>query len=84
MYNDVMLLLLTHENADFDAVASQLAAQKLYPEGLPLLSWRINRNVEQFLTIYWDALPFLRAVDWQRKRVSRVSEVFEPKKSMSR
>jgi tRNA nucleotidyltransferase (CCA-adding enzyme) len=72
MYNDVMLLILTHENADFDAVASQLAAQKLYPEGLPLLSWRINRNVEQFLTIYWDALPFLRPVDWQRKRVSRV------------
>lgn len=72
MYNDIMLLILTHENSDFDAVASQLAAHKLYPEGLPLLSWRVNRNVEQFLTLYWDALPFLRPVDWRRKRVSRV------------
>lgn len=72
MYNDIMLLILTHENADFDAVASQLAAHKLYPEGLPLLSWRVNRNVEQFLTLYWDTLPFLRPVDWHRKRVSRV------------
>lgn len=72
MYNDFMLLILTHENADFDAVASQLAAHKLYPEGLPLLSWRVNRNVEQFLNLYWDALPFLRPVDWQRKRVNRV------------
>lgn len=72
MYNDMMLLILTHENSDFDAVASQLAAHKLYPEGLPLLSWRVNRNVEQFLTLYWDALPFLRPVDWRRKRVSRV------------
>ena len=47
-----MLLILTHENADFDAVASQLAAHKLYPEGVPLLSWRLNRNVNQFLNLY--------------------------------
>jgi tRNA nucleotidyltransferase (CCA-adding enzyme) len=67
-----MLLILTHENADFDAVASQLAARKLYPEGVPLLSRRVNRNVQQFLTLYWDALPFMRPDDWQRRRVDRV------------
>ena len=67
-----MLLILTHENADFDAVASQLAAWKLYPGGVPLLSWRVNRNVEQFLTLYWDALPFMRPVDWHRSRVEKV------------
>jgi tRNA nucleotidyltransferase (CCA-adding enzyme) len=67
-----MLLILTHENADFDAVASQLAAHKLYPEGVPLLSRRVNRNVQQFLTLYWDALPFMRPDDWQRRRIDRV------------
>jgi tRNA nucleotidyltransferase (CCA-adding enzyme) len=67
-----MLLILTHENADFDAVASQLAAYKLYPEGVPLLSWRVNRNVEQFLTLYWDAFRFVRPKDWRRQRVRRV------------
>ena len=67
-----MLLILTHENADFDAVAAQLAAHKLYPQGTPLLPQRVNRNVEQFLTLYWDALPFMRRQDWQRKRVDRV------------
>lgn len=67
-----MLLILTHENADFDAVASQLAAHKLYPEGIPLLSWRVNRNVEQFLALYWDAFGFVRPGDWRRQRVSRV------------
>ena len=67
-----MLLILTHENADFDAVASQLAAYKLYPQGVPLLSWRVNRNVEQFLTLYWDAFPFMRPSDWRRQRVKRV------------
>ncbi|UCG23523.1 MAG: DHH family phosphoesterase, partial [Chloroflexota bacterium] len=67
-----MLLILTHENADFDAVASQLAANKLYPEGVPLLSWRVNRNVEQFLALYWDAFKFVRPKDWRRQRVRRV------------
>jgi len=67
-----MLLILTHENADFDAVASQSAAHKLYPEGVPLLSWRVNRNVEQFLTLYWDAFGFVRPRDWRRQRVSKV------------
>ena len=67
-----MLLILTHENADFDAVASQLGACKLYPEGIPLLSWRINRNVSQFLNLYWDAFDFVRPKDWLRKRVERV------------
>lgn len=71
-YNVSMLLILTHENADFDAVASQVAAQKLFPAGVPLLSRRVNRNVNQFLTLYWDTLPFIRPDDWKRKRVDRV------------
>lgn len=67
-----MLLILTHENADFDAVAAQLAAHKLFPEGVPLLSRRVNRNVKQFLALYWDSLPFMHAEDWQRRRVEKV------------
>jgi tRNA nucleotidyltransferase (CCA-adding enzyme) len=67
-----MLLILTHENADFDAVASQVAAHKLYPEGIPLLPRRVNRNVKQFLALYWDSLPFMRMEDWQRRKVEQV------------
>jgi len=67
-----MFLILTHENADFDAVASQLAAYKLYPEGVPLLSRHINRNVRQFLVLYWDALPFVRPEDWRRQKVEQL------------
>ncbi|MDT8304571.1 MAG: CBS domain-containing protein [Anaerolineae bacterium] len=67
-----MLLILTHENADFDAVAAQLAAHKLHPEGIPLLSRRVNRNVRQFLALYWDSLPHMRPEEWQRQRVEQV------------
>lgn len=67
-----MLLILTHENSDFDAVASQLAAHKLNPEGIPLLARRVNRNVKQFLALYWDSLPFMRTEDWHRQHVDQV------------
>ena len=67
-----MLLILTHEKADFDAIASLLGAQKLFPEGTPLLPRHLNRNVQQFLNLYWDALPFMRAGDWRRRRVEDV------------
>jgi tRNA nucleotidyltransferase (CCA-adding enzyme) len=67
-----MRLILSHENADFDAVASQLAASKLNPDGLMLLSRRLNRNVEQFLTLYWDAFEFIRPSEWRKRRITDV------------
>ncbi len=67
-----MLLILTHEKSDFDAIASQLGAHKLFPAGVPLLPRHLNRNVQQFLNLYWDVLPFMRADEWRRKRVDEV------------
>ncbi len=72
LYNRHMLLILTHENADFDAIASLLGAYKLNPEGIPLLPRRVNRNVMQFLTLYWDVLPYMRPDDWKKARVDNV------------
>lgn len=66
-----MELILTHENADFDAVAAQLAAHKLNPAARPVLPRRMNRNVRYFLALYWDELPFVRAEDLPREHVTR-------------
>ncbi|MEW6579610.1 MAG: CBS domain-containing protein [Chloroflexota bacterium] len=59
-------LILTHDNADFDAVASLLAAHRLDPQALPVLPARVNRNVEQFLNLYGSELPFVRRGDLRR------------------
>ncbi|MBP8974323.1 MAG: DHH family phosphoesterase, partial [Anaerolineae bacterium] len=59
-------LILTHDNADFDAVASLLAAHLLDPEALPVLPARVNRNVEQFLNLYGTELPFVWRSDLRR------------------
>ncbi len=67
-----MALILTHEKTDFDAVASQLGAKKLHPSAVALLPNHLNRNVQQFLNLYWDSLPFMRAKDWRRRSIDEV------------
>ena len=54
-----MQVILTHENADFDAIASLLAAHKLYPGAQPVLPHRVNRNVQAFLSLYGPGFPFV-------------------------
>lgn len=53
-----MHLVLTHEQADFDALAALFAAA--YLEGaLPVLPRRMNRNVRSFISLYGLEFPFV-------------------------
>jgi tRNA nucleotidyltransferase (CCA-adding enzyme) len=65
-------VIATHENTDFDALASLLAASKLYPQAVPVLPRRMNRNVQDFVTLYWEQMPFRHAEDIPRKSVERL------------
>lgn len=62
-----MKVILTHENADFDAVASLLGASKLFPDATPVLPRRVNRNGRNFLAFYSDELPFVEPADLPRR-----------------
>lgn len=53
-----MRIILTHEQADFDAIASLLAAYLTDPDSKPVLPRRMNRNVRAFLTLYGTEFPF--------------------------
>jgi tRNA nucleotidyltransferase (CCA-adding enzyme) len=67
-----LTLIVTHENTDFDALASLLGAAKLYPEATPVLPRRLNRNVRDFLTLCWDQLPFVRVEDLPKAPIARL------------
>lgn len=67
-----LVVILTHENADFDAVAAQLGAALLDPGAVPVLPRRCNRNVRSFVTLYSDQLPFIESADLGRQRIGRV------------
>jgi tRNA nucleotidyltransferase (CCA-adding enzyme) len=55
----MMHIILTHEQADFDALASLLGAYLLNEDATPVLPRRMNRNVQAFLTLYDADLPFV-------------------------
>lgn len=67
-----MKVILTHEQADMDALASQLGAWLLFPEAIPLLPRGINRNGRRFLEQYGAELPYVSFKDLPRAAVETV------------
>lgn len=67
-----MRIILTHEQADFDALASLLGAALLDSTAQPVLPRRMNRNVRAFVTLYGAELPFLDARDLPSEPVEAV------------
>jgi tRNA nucleotidyltransferase (CCA-adding enzyme) len=53
--------IATHDGADFDAFASQVAARKLYPGSELLLSPRVGRDVHPYLALHRDHLGGIAA-----------------------
>ena len=67
-----MDIILTHEQADFDALASLLGAYLLDDQKVPVLPRRMNRNVRAFLTLYGADLPFIDPRDLNGEPIDSV------------
>lgn len=52
-----MEIVVTHNNMDFDSLASQYAVTKLSPAVRMLLGYPLTGNVREFLALYRDTLP---------------------------
>ena len=70
-----MHVILTHEQADFDAIAALLAAHILNEQTVPILPRRVNRNVRSFLNLYGTELPFIAAQDVHQEPIESVTLV---------
>lgn len=67
-----MDIILAHRQIDFDALASMVAAQKLYPNSVLVLDGKPNIYVQDFLALTKDQLRFCKAQDIKAEEVSRV------------
>ena len=65
-------VILTHDKTDFDALASMLAAWKVFPGAIPVLPPRPNRNLRDFLTLHGQALPFTEAQSLTSETIAEV------------
>lgn len=73
-----MELIVTHSRTDFDGLAAQLAAQKLYPRAIPVLNRRLRDNVAEFEALYHEHLPFVPEDDLPDEQVARLIVVDTP------
>lgn len=67
-----MDIILAHRQADFDALASMVAAQKIYPHSVLVLEGKPNAYVQDFLALSKDQLPFRKPQDINIEEVTRV------------
>ncbi len=66
---------MTHEQADFDAIASLLAAALLYEDTYALIPKKMNRNVASFIDLYGDELPFYDSKQVPQQTIEKVTLV---------
>ncbi len=67
-----MKVILTHEQADMDALASLLGAWLLQPDALPVLPRSINRNGREYIEQFGEKLPFIEFRDLPRETVDTI------------
>ena len=67
-----MNIILAHRQLDFDALASMVAAQKIYPNSVLVMDGKPNVYVQDFLALSKDQLRFRKAQDINVDEVSRI------------
>lgn len=67
-----MDLILTHIQADFDAVGAMIGAKRLYPRAIAALPPQLNDNVQRFLGVYRDAFGMVPLSTLDLSAVERV------------
>ena len=52
-----MKLITSHQNLDFDGIASMVACSKLYPDAVMAFSGNLEQEVKRFFSFYKNVLP---------------------------
>jgi len=68
-------IVTTHKGADFDALASIVAANLLYPGIVTVLPGSLNPNVRAFLSLHKDLFSFCRSEDIDPDKVDKLTVV---------
>ena len=66
-----MKIAMTHDQADFDAIASLFAAARL-ENAIALLPQKLNHNVNAFLVLFWAEFNLVESGDLPNEAISEV------------
>lgn len=67
-----MKVIIGHTSADFDCLASMIAAKKIYQEALAVFPGAIEENVRKFLSLYGSALDITSLKEINMQKVTKL------------
>lgn len=67
-----MKIILSHRYLDFDALASMVAAQKIYPDGILVMEGSYGQYVQDFLSLAKEQIPYQRLRDLNPDEVEKI------------
>lgn len=67
-----MKIILSHRQLDFDALASMVAVQKIYPDALLVFEGKYSTYVQDFLALAKEHLPYYRLKDIEVDKVEKI------------
>ncbi len=70
--NELMEIVVTHNNMDFDALAAQFAVTLLYPSVKIVLGQPLVGNVREFIALYRSSLPIVQSKYIDLEKVTRI------------
>ena len=72
-----MIVITTHRNTDFDALASVTAGTLLFPGAIPVIPKNVNPNVKAFLSIHKDIFQYYSPDQVELDAVEKIVEIIE-------
>lgn len=67
-----MIIISTHVNTDLDALASMVAAKKLYPEAEMVFPGKLFKNVEEFMSLHKDIFAIKSVKDINLNSIQKI------------
>ncbi len=67
-----MKIILSHRYLDFDALASMVAAQRIYPDAVLVLEGKHGSFVQDFLALAKEHMPYFRLKDMELAQVDKI------------
>ena len=67
-----MDIIVTHRNADFDALSSLFSARHCYQGAIPVIPRTLNTNVKSFLSLHKDYFPHEYLSNLQMEEINRI------------
>ena len=67
-----MEIITAHNNADLDALASMIAAHKIYPQAVMILPQKLSPSVKEVISLHKDAFPIKTIRDLRKQNITRL------------